>query len=87
MSEQFWLTFFILVFGVSCLAVVYLVMRLKGEKSGWGEYSTRLLILILVGTLGAALVFSPVSAEKTGQVLSLFGVIAGYVLGSWGKKG
>jgi len=35
----------------------------KGEKSGWGEYSARLLILILVETLRAALVFSPVSAR------------------------
>lgn len=67
MSEQFWMAILILVFGACCLLTLYLVMRFKKEQSGWGEYSTRIIILVLVVAVGGSLVASPVTGEKTGQ--------------------
>jgi hypothetical protein len=84
MSEQFLTTGLIFAFGVICLLTLYCIMRMR--EHGWGEYSTRIIILIMVLTLGGVIVSSPTSPEKSGQLLTLCGFIVGYVLASWGGR-
>lgn len=85
MSEAFWLA--VLILGLVLCFFIGQVIVMLATKSTWGEYSTRILVLILVIGIGGSIVASGLSMEKTGHMISLLGVIIGYLFGSWGKKG
>ena len=81
MTEQFWTGSIVFIFGV-LVFIGFIIVMLK-TKSTWGEYSTRIIGLILVVVTAGGLLAYGLSGERVGPLLTLLGVIVGYLLGSW----
>ena len=73
----------ILWFGAAAMAMVALIQAIRIMKGGqFSANFTRLYGLVLVATLGAALVVANVDTDARTGAFTLFGTIAGYLAGA-----
>ena len=79
-SFEFWLSVFILVFGVFVIFVQYLIFRSNESQFKSNDIlRTHSITIILIG--GLLFVTASYDAEQIAPAVGLFGTIAGYLLG------
>jgi hypothetical protein len=84
-NKEFWLTTFMLVFGLVIILIEYMLVRNRMNEKIEDFSKFFVLTLIIIGTL--VLIGSGLSNDQIAPAVGLFGTIAGYLLGRSERPG